>query len=413
MNQEFFKNNRNNLMSKLPNNAIAIISSGSLKCSTGDSEYEFEVFRNFYYFTGINFHSMKLILVKQSGSQSSLLSIPKVDYNKVKWTGDIPSGEQCLQLSGVDRVVYNEEFDDLIHSYLSNGKIDKLYLYSDFIQKNMPQTENNLLLHDFRLRYPSIKIEDLSLFTLIMRAKKSECEIDEIVKAQDITKSAIEAVYKIVKPGMNEYEIQAEFEYNVKKRGSKLAFSTICASGDHGHILHYIENNKVLEDGSLLLLDCGACVNMYNSDVTRTFPVNGKFTPRQRQIYEIVLEANKMIIAQIKPGMTCVDLNNLVIEFYNKKLVEIGLIEEGGNCLDYYYHGVSHSLGLDVHDVFERNMPLAEGMIITVEPGLYIAQECIGIRIEDDILVTNNGAVVLTKDIVKEIDEIENLILNK
>lgn len=406
MNKDFYIAKRDEFFSKFPNKSIAIINSG-IKCASSlDGEYPFEVDRNFYYFTGIDYPDMKLMLSKTGNQASAVLFIPRLDINKEKWTGRLLTVEQCRMISGIQNIKFIDEMDDEVYSAVSLNKADKCFLYFDAVKSGRPQTVNNITYFDFKRRYPRIDIKDLSTLTMPMRAVKSEEEIEAIKKSCEITNAGIEEAVKHIKSGIKEYEIQACFEYVVKRRGGKPAFNTIAASGENAIALHYNTNKSMLKDGDMLLLDCGASIDWYNSDVTRTFPVSGKFTERQLEIYTIVLKGNKEIIDAVKPGVTLKQLNDKLIDLYARELKAIGLISDDNEVAEYYYHGVSHSLGLDTHDVFDKNIPLEPGMIITVEPGLYIAKYDLGIRIEDDVLVTEKGHELLTH-IIKEPSEIE------
>ena len=214
------------------------------------------------------------------------------------------------------------------------------------------------------------------------------------------------------KAGMMEYEIEAYFDFELKKNGvNDFAFKSIAASGINGTILHYSDNNYQTKNNDLILFDVGAQWEYYNGDITRTFPVNGKFTKRQKQIYNIVLEGQQKVINAIKPNIEFKKLNEILKEHYAIELKKIGLISFDDEVSKYYYHSVSHMLGLETHDVGRHNEGvLKEGMVFTVEPGLYIAEEEIGIRIEDNIMVTKNGCEVLSKDIIRTVDEIENFM---
>jgi Xaa-Pro aminopeptidase len=213
---------------------------------------------------------------------------------------------------------------------------------------------------------------------------------------------------KHARSGIYEYQLEAYFDYEIKTNGATgYTFKTIAGSGVNGAILHYVSNDSLIEDDSLILFDLGAQYKLYNADITRTFPVSGKFTNRQKEIYEIVLNGQELVFKHIKPGVTLMELNNILKEYYVKELTRIGLIKEDKELINYYFHGVSHHLGLDTHDVSFRDMKLAPGMVITDEPGLYFAEHGIGVRIEDDLLITESGCEVLSKDIIKEVKDIE------
>ena len=409
MDKQFYIDRRNKLLEKSPNKSIALIHSGINQFMSLDGEYPFEVDRNFYYFTGIASPNIKLLFVKTKDLKKAILCIPRIDELLEKWVGKFLTKDDCKSVSGIDEIIYLDEMDDLIHAHIVANRVDKCFLYIDDIQKGRPQTLNNLTYFDITKRYPLMEIKNLSVLTVPMRMVKTEEEIDMIKASCEITKAAVEEAVKNIKPTVHEYEIQACFEYVVKRRGGKTAFNTIAASGDNAVTLHYTSNQCKMKDEEMLLLDCGTSLNWYNSDVTRTFPINGKFTERQLQIYNIVLKANQKVIHSVRPGVTLKELNDIVIELYVQELKTIGLISEDKEVSDYYYHGVSHSLGLDTHDVFDRNIPLEPNMVITVEPGLYIEKYGIGIRIEDDVRVTEKGCEVLT-DVLKDPVEIEEFM---
>ena len=207
---------------------------------------------------------------------------------------------------------------------------------------------------------------------------------------------------------MMEYQAQADFEYMCRKLGAKkFSFGTIAASGINGCMMHYSTNDSVIEDDSLLLLDLGAKYQNYCSDISRTYPANGTFTQRQKDVYNVVLKANKEVAKTARPGMTLRELNDVAKQVLGEGLIELGLIEDVEDVGQYYMHGVSHSIGIDCHDADFAGQKIQPGWIISDEPGLYIDEEKIGIRIEDDLLITENGCEVLSKDIIKEPDEIE------
>ncbi len=210
---------------------------------------------------------------------------------------------------------------------------------------------------------------------------------------------------------MNERELESLFEYTIKNVGSKgTSFGTISASGKHATVLHYEDNNGVIEDGTLILNDLGALSNEYAADITRTYPANGVFTDRQKQFYELVLHVNKTIITMVKPGVTFAELNAKANDLLAKGMMDLGKIKESSELKKYYYHSIGHYLGLDVHDVGINSKPLEPGVIITVEPGIYVEEEAIGIRIEDNVLVTKDGYCNLSEAIIKEVADIEHFM---
>ena len=235
-------------------------------------------------------------------------------------------------------------------------------------------------------------------------------EIEEVKTSIRYTKEALEFVMKNLKPDMYEYQVRANFEYQLMLRNSGPSFATIAASGKNAVILHYIDLQNKINDGDLILLDLGALSNIYASDISRTYPANGKLTQRQKDLYNIVLGAQDVVMDMIKPGILEKDVNDAVKSYFAKELKAIKLIRDDKDIAKYYYHSIGHPLGLDVHDLRCRDRKVAENNIYTVEPGLYIAEEGIGIRIEDNILVTKDGNINLSKDIIKTVNDIENFM---
>jgi len=247
-----------------------------------------------------------------------------------------------------------------------------------------------------------------------IRMVKSSYEIDCLIKAIDKTNNGIMQMLNKLEPGMMEYELADEFEmYGRAHDRATLAFSTIVASGKNATCLHYPSQNDAIKEDDLVLFDLGYNYEEYSADISRTFPVKGKFEGIQKIIYEAVLNCNKAVIAYAKPGLTLKGLQQFTCDFLKKECVRLKLMDESEDIRNYYYHSVSHHLGLDTHDIADREKPLEKGNVITVEPGLYFAKYNTGVRIEDDVLITLDGAVVLSKNIVKEIYEIESLMARR
>ncbi len=400
------------LLQQLPENSIAIIFAGRAKKSSADQEYPFEVNRNFFYLTGIQQENSILILVKTHKNLEFLL-IDENDYDKEKWTGYKLTREQASETSQVENILMgNFEIENLLKVVdvdPSKIKTSFLDLEPDLKISNFFTT---LTFRDF-LEAKGLQVRDVSPFVVKMRMKKSSSEIEEIEKAIAVTNRALLHALEGLQPGKFEYNIRNAFEFAVKEENCELAFPSIVAGGRNGTILHYPTANDVLKDGDLVLLDVGARKNFYCADISRTYPVNGQFSALQKKIYEIVLECNKATIEYMRPGLTLKDVNDFAKNFLAKACVQHKLLEHEEDISKVYYHNVSHHLGLDTHDPCLRELPLEENNVITCEPGLYFAEFNIGVRIEDDILICSHGSKNLSKDIAKEVTNIENLLAKK
>ena len=289
--------------------------------------------------------------------------------------------------------------------------LGKFHVYLDLwrYHKDQADTPAHTLAATLQSKYPAVAIEDINGDMAAMRAVKDEKELAFMRQAQEHTRIAIEEMLRYAKPGMNERELEGAFDFALMKQGVRdHAFHSIFAGGKRATTLHYGENDQIVNDGEMVLIDLGSAYGNYCADISRTFPVNGKFTDRQKELYNAVLEAQKIVIAAAKPGLTTRQLNQMVIDYYETRLDDLGLRKDGKGVRDYYYHGVSHSLGLDTHDIFSQALAeLKPGVVITVEPGLYIEEEGIGVRIENDILITEDGCIDLSVAIPRTVEEIE------
>lgn len=408
MNKIFFVTNRQKLGDVLSQNSIAIFFAGQAPYKSADETYPFTPNRNFYYLTGIDEEKVIMVMININGKVSEMLFIQENDPVMAKWVGETISEDRAKEVSGIEDIKFLKDFESIIASYFDRFSIDNVYLDLERQEFNIPQTSSQNFAVDIMKRYPYVRVKNVYHDIALLRTIKREEEIELIKKAIDITYDGIKEIWSNAKPGMKEYEIEAYFNYILKKNGVKdFAFPTIAATGKNATILHYVDNNTKTEDGELMLLDLGAQYKYYNGDISRTFPINGKFSERQKEVYNIVLEANETVMKAVKPGITTGELQDITKRVLAQGCKRIGLIKEDSELNKYYYHGVAHPLGLDTHDVGPRNIELKPGMIITDEPGLYIEEEGIGVRIEDDILVTEDGYVNLSAHIIKSIEDIE------
>ncbi|MBS4534662.1 aminopeptidase P family protein [Clostridium sp. D2Q-14] len=414
MNKDFFVTNRKKVGGYIDNDSLLILFSGQAPQKSADENYNYVPNMNFYYMTGLNREKFILIISKYKGKVEEKIFIEKPNTDIEKWIGKRMRKEEVKELSGIGNVMYIDDFESYITSILMSKEIDNIYLDLEKRRWEGDVKESLLLASKFKNKYPFLNIENIYHKISDMRTIKSEEEIKNIKNAINITKIGIENLMKNAKSGMFEYQLEAYFDFAIKTNGAKdYAFKTIAASGNNATVLHYEENNSKIKENDLILFDLGAKYNYYSSDISRTFPVNGIFTSRQREVYEAVLKAEIETINKAKPGMTQKELNEFTKRILIEEAKKLGIIEKDEEIIKYYYHGVSHYMGLDTHDVGSYNKELEVGMVITIEPGLYIEDEGIGIRIEDNILITENGCENLSKDIIKTVEDIEEFMKNR
>lgn len=412
MDKEFFIRNRKALLDRVEDNSILLLFAGKAPYKSADEQYQFIPNRNFYYITGIDEEMVILLISKLNGVVSEKLFIQRPDPVMAKWIGATISENEATEKAGILEIDYLDRFEGAIGSLFSRNKVEKVYLDLERQELDTSTTKAQEQAKLLTQKYPYIQIKNIYYDIAELRMIKSPEEINLIKRAIEVTKEGILSMMDNAKPGMMEYEIEAYFDFVLKKNGiTNNAFHTIAGSGINGTILHYSANNTQTKDGDLILFDLGAQYNYYNADITRTFPVNGKFTQRQKDIYNVVLRANEAVKAAAKPGILLKELNDIAKGVLIQGCKDLGLIKEDNEISKYYYHSVSHFLGLDTHDVGSYSMRLMPGMVITNEPGLYIEEEAIGIRIEDNLLITEDGCENLSKDIIKTVEDIENYML--
>ena len=414
------ENRRKKVFDQMKDNSIAILFSGVSKIASEDEYLPFTVNKNFFYLTSISQEHSALLLIKGVGQKKAYLFVDPYSELKEKWTGKRLTLEAASLISDLDNVYTTDNFETMLNLALSNeknqyGDIDCIYLdLTSPEQKLKDGFFMNDLSVKFKLDYSDKNIVDIYPIMRDLRMVKSSEEIENLIKAIEKTNNGIAFLINKLSSGMIEHELADYFElYGRLHDRSPLAFSTIIASGKNATCLHYPTQNEAIKDSDLVLFDLGYSHNGYSADISRTFPVNGKFSGLQAKVYEAVLNCNKAVIAMVKPGLTIKDLQDFAVEFLRKECLRLGLMKEDDDIRNYYYHNVSHHLGLDTHDIADREKPLEKGNVITVEPGLYFAKYNTGVRIEDDVLITLDGAVVLSKNIVKEIYEIESLMARR
>lgn len=410
MNQ--YSKRREKIFKSMKANCAVMLFSGKAPMRSEDEAYDFCVNRNFYYLTGLDAEEMVLLLTNVNGIHHEYLFILPYSEYYAKWVGGRMLPEKATEISEIKDVRDVSDIDDVVASLLNRTRRDNTFkFYFDMWHYNMEQEPTPAINYANKLkeRYPYLLIKDIFPVLTGMRLIKDEYEISCIRKAIHTTNLGIQQMMRTAKPGVNEMTMEGVFDFVLRQALCRQnAFATIAASGERATILHYRDNNQVMQDGELFLCDLGASYNHYCADISRTFPVNGKFTDRQKEIYDIVLGAQKIVEDNAKVGIKLRDLNQMVVDYYKAELPKHGLNKD---VSEYYFHSVTHHLGLDTHDVNDGVGDILEaGNVITNEPGLYISDEKIGIRIEDDLLITGTGAEVLSKEIIKTTEGIENFM---
>ncbi|SFV56350.1 Xaa-Pro aminopeptidase [hydrothermal vent metagenome] len=418
---EYFSR-RTQMAKKLKKNSIALLCSANPKIRSNDTEYPYRQNSNFYYLTGFEEERSALVFIKRKEGVEILLFVQPKDPQKELWSGKVLGVKEARKRFLVDKVYSIEKFERVIK--------EKVGGIGDFYYEFEESVEPIKILQ--KLSKNGYTRHNLSKLVEKMRLIKSQSEIELIKKGMQITKEAHHKAMQLKKEDMMEYELQAEFEYIFKKNGAYSdAYTTIVAGGDNANTLHYIKNSDRLQDGDLILIDAGCEYRYYATDITRTIPVNGKFTQAQKELYTLVLDVEKKIISMVRPGVLRSRLQKEAERMLCEGMVRLGILKGSVKKLikkqkhkRYFPHGIGHYMGIDVHDPSPyktkklKEIPLKEGMILTIEPGVYLPKEDttipkryrgIGIRIEDDILVTKEGYENLSASIVKEIEEIEAL----
>ena len=404
-----FAERRKQVFEKMERQSALILFSGIESHVSADEYAPFEADRNFFYLTGLRRDHMILLMKKTLKEEQVILFIEEADPTQERWYGRKVTVDEAKEISGIDNVMFLDSFEGAVDRMMAREDIASLYFDCYRYQfEDMPDY-NMIKAKEFAEKYPGHAVKNISQVIAELRMQKDGDEVALGREAIGITDKALQYVMKHLEPGMAEYQAQADFEYMIRYNGAEgTAFPTIAGSGANGTMLHYDTNLDICEDGSLLLMDLGAKYRGYCADITRTYPVNGTYTERQRQVYDIVLAANREVAKTAKPGMTLKELNEIAKKVLAAGCMKLGLIEKEDEIDTYYMHGVSHHLGIDVHDVTAAcNEKLQPGAIITDEPGLYIDEWEIGIRIEDDLLITENGCECLSEAIIRDPDEIE------
>lgn len=418
----FFSQNRERLMALMPENSMAVMKSAEKMPRNGDQFFPFRQQSDFFYLTGIESDNCSLILFPDCPVKElrQVLFIEAYNAIKATWDGHMLSADEAKEIAGIETVRTTDQFEAVMRELMNYARAVYLNLneYPKF-STEVPMAQQRFAA-SIRKQYPLHTYLRMAPLLEGLRVRKSQTEVSLLQKACDITGLAFNKVMQQTRPGRYEYEIQAEIEYVfTNQRANGHGYYPIVAGGANSCTLHYSANDQLLQDGDLLLLDFGAEYANYSADLSRTIPVNGKFSKRQRACYDAVLRVFKEAVKLYVPGSTIDQINKAVWEMMEKEMIGLGLFtadevkkQKPENPLyrKYLMHGVAHHIGLDVHDVGLKHTPLAPGMILTCEPGIYIREEKIGIRIENDILVTEGDPVDLMARIPIEAEEIEAIM---
>jgi Xaa-Pro aminopeptidase len=404
MNAEITKPRREKLSAAMEPNQVAIVFARMEQ----EGIEKFTQDNNFLYFTGLMVPDAIFCLHKTKDKVIEYLFIQRGIPELEVWEGKKLTVEEARQISGIEAVKYLDEFYSAASGVMPS--VSKIWANIGNPMLTRPLSYPMFMLQPIRNIYSNIFIENLNNLIRPIRSIKTAWEIEQMQKAIDFTGLGITKAMQKAKSGMMEYELEAKMFYQMQKSGvKKWGFAPIIASGVNATTLHYEKNNCEIGPDDVVLMDVGASYLNYSADITRCFPISGKFTPRQRQVYEEVLGIQKAIIDMIKPGLGLVQLNEKTVELIQEALIRLGLIQDKEHYRRYYMHSIGHHLGMDTHDLGARDSALEAGNVITVEPGIYIPEENLGIRIEDDVLVTDTGNIILSKDIPKEADELERI----
>lgn len=422
INKQLFIDNRKRFTAQLKPKSLAIFHSNEVMPRNGDASYEFKQNSDMFWLTGIDQEECAVVIFPDCPVEAyrEALFVKRTNEHIAVWDGHKYTQAEATQASGIKNVFWMDEFDNLMRAVIHMA--DTIYLNTnenDRASNTAPYKDLSFALH-MRERFPLHHYERAAPIMQRLRSVKSTMEVEYMKHAIEISNKMFHRVLKFVKPGVKEYEIEAEVIHEFVRNGAAgHSFTPIVASGKNACVLHYIDNADTCKDGDLLLLDTGTDYGNYISDMTRTFPVNGKFTPRQKDVYNAVLRVMREAKKMLKPGVLLMEYHAEVCKKMEKELVDLKLITmddiKNQNLAlpafkKYYMHGTSHFLGLDVHDVGMRYEPMQAGMMFSCEPGIYIPEEGIGIRLENEILITNDGCIDLMEHIPIEADQIEDLM---
>jgi Xaa-Pro aminopeptidase len=422
-----FITNRRRLTKELKSGSLLLINSNDIMPTSADGTMPFKQNSDLFYLTGIAQEESVLVICPQFPEKKyrEVLFLREPNEHLEKWEGHKFSKTEATAVSGVETVLWLSDFGKWFHHMMVMGGVENVYLNTNEHYRSdvKVQTRDARFIRWCKSRYPLHTYQRVAPLLAKIRAQKQKQEIEAIQKACDITGAAFNRVMKFVKPGVMEYEVEAEFIHEFIRQGSRgHAYTPIIASGKNSIVLHYIENDQKCKAGELLLMDVGAEYAGYNADLTRTIPVNGKFTKRQKEVYDAVLRIQRAAIKMLGPSTFYFEYHKEVEKMMESEMLKLKLIDKadiknqkpGREAFrNYFYHGTGHMLGLDVHDVGNMHEKMVVDSVWTVEPGIYIKEENFGIRLENNVVIGKNGNTDLMKHIPIEADEIEEIMNSK
>ncbi len=424
INPVLFIDNRKQLSKALKPASLALLNSNDTMPTNADGHLPFRQNNDLFYLTGVDQERSILVICPDFPDKKyrEVLFVQETNEQIATWEGHKLTKEEARKLTGIQMVLWLSEFEKLFHHMMTMGGVENVYLNTNehYRADSKVETRDARFIDWCQKHYPLHRYERVAPVISKQRSIKSKIEIDLMQEACDITEAAYRRVLQFVKPGVKEYEIEAEYAHEFLRKGSRgFAYTPIIASGASSCVLHYIENDKVCKDGDILLLDVGAEYANYNADLTRSIPVNGKYSKRQKDVYNAVLRVQKAAIKMLRPGVHYFEFHKEIQQLIEKELVELKLISktdiknqqpERPVFQKYFMHGTSHMLGLDVHDVGNMHSKIQVGQVWTVEPGIYIKEEGLGIRIENNVVIGKDKNFDLMKNIPIETEAIEELM---
>ncbi len=420
---KLFIKNRSNFMAQMKANSLAVFNSNDIYPISADSTMPFQQHRDIYYLSGVDQEESVLVLFPDCPNKNhrELLFLKETNDHIAVWEGEKLTKVRAFEVSGIKTVYWLKDLNKVIAELMAQSDTVHINTNEHYRASTETETREDRFIKWLLKKYPAHKVEKSNPILQRLRSIKDPIELDLLQKACNITEKGMRRVLKFVKPGVSEYEIEAEFIHEFLRNRSKgFAYTPIIASGNNANVLHYIENNQLCKDGDLILLDVGAEYANYSSDMTRTIPVNGRYSKRQKEVYNAVNRVKNNATKMLTPGTIWEDYHKEVGKLMTSELLDLGLIDKADVQNEdpnwpaykkYFMHGTSHHMGLDTHDYGLLWEPMKANMVFTVEPGIYIPEEGFGIRLEDDVVIQENGAPLnLMKNIPIEVEEIEDIM---